>query len=69
MNLQVGVKAFLKNNKGKYLLIKRSAEKYKNVIREIETSLGRKIDLVTEKSLNKFVRPHVLLELKTIYEV
>ena len=30
MNLQVGVKAFLKNIDGKYLLLKRSTEKYKN---------------------------------------
>ncbi len=29
MILQVGVKAFLKNKEGKYLLVKRSAEKYK----------------------------------------
>ncbi len=30
MTLQVGVKVFLKNKEGKYLLLKRSAEKYKN---------------------------------------
>jgi ADP-ribose pyrophosphatase YjhB (NUDIX family) len=30
MILQVGVKAFLKNSEGKYLLVKRSADKYKN---------------------------------------
>ncbi len=30
MNLQVGVKIFLKNEEGKYLLVKRSSEKYKN---------------------------------------
>lgn len=29
--LQVGVKAFLKNPEGKYLLLKRSVEKYKDV--------------------------------------
>ncbi|MBP6858204.1 MAG: NUDIX hydrolase [Candidatus Pacebacteria bacterium] len=29
ITLQVGVKAFLKNKDGKYLLLKRSAEKYK----------------------------------------
>lgn len=29
MQLQVGVKIFLKNDEGKYLLVKRSAEKYK----------------------------------------
>lgn len=30
MILQVGVKAFLKNKEGKFLLVKRSQEKYKN---------------------------------------
>jgi ADP-ribose pyrophosphatase YjhB (NUDIX family) len=30
MNLQVGVKAFLRNSDGKYLILKRSPEKYKN---------------------------------------
>lgn len=29
--LQVGVKIFIKNNEGKYLLLKRSPEKYKSV--------------------------------------
>ncbi len=41
---------------------------YMAMIRNIEESLGRKVDVVTEKSLNKFVRPYVLPELKTIYE-
>lgn len=31
MNFQVGVKAFLKNKEGKYLLLKRSSEKYPEV--------------------------------------
>lgn len=31
LKLQVGVKIFLRNKKGKYLLVKRSPEKYKNV--------------------------------------
>ena len=31
MELQVGVKAFLKNNDGKYLLVRRSSEKYPEV--------------------------------------
>jgi ADP-ribose pyrophosphatase YjhB (NUDIX family) len=30
MQLQVGVKIFLKNSEGKYLLVKRSTEKYKD---------------------------------------
>lgn len=30
IKLQVGVKVFLKNKEGKYLLVKRSSEKYKN---------------------------------------
>ncbi len=31
MNLQVGVKAFLKNPQGKYLLLKRNTDKYQNI--------------------------------------
>ena len=41
---------------------------YMALIHGIEDSLGRKVDLVTEKSLNKFVRPYIMPELKTIYE-
>ena len=41
---------------------------YMGLIREMEKSLGRKVDLVTEKSLNRFIKPYVLPELKTIYE-
>ena len=41
---------------------------YMALIRNIETSLGRKVAVVTEKSLNKFVRPYVIPELKTVYE-
>lgn len=41
---------------------------YMALVRSIEESLGKKVDLVTEKSLNKFVRPYVMTELKTIYE-
>ena len=41
---------------------------YMALIRRIETSLGRKVDLVTDRSLNKHVRPYVMRELKTIYE-
>ena len=36
--------------------------------RQMENILGRKVDMVTMKSLNKFVKPFVLPELKTIYE-
>lgn len=31
MELQVGVKVFLKNKKGEFLLLKRNTEKYKNI--------------------------------------
>ena len=41
---------------------------YTRLIREMEESLHRKVDLVTADSLNKFVKPYVLPELKTIYE-
>ncbi len=41
---------------------------YMQLLRELETTLGTKVDLVTENSLNKFVKPYVTPELKTIYE-
>lgn len=41
---------------------------YMSLIREIENRLGRKVDLVTENSINKFVRPYIQSDLKTIYE-
>jgi ADP-ribose pyrophosphatase YjhB (NUDIX family) len=41
MNLQVGVKAFLRNKEGKYLLLKRSSEKYKDIKGEWDIVGGR----------------------------
>lgn len=41
---------------------------YMRLIRQMEKRLGRKVDLVTENSLNKFIRPYVVVDLKTIYE-
>ncbi len=41
---------------------------YNNLAREIEASLNRRVDLVTEASINERVRPYILQDLKTIYE-
>lgn len=41
MELQVGVKALLKNREGKYLLVRRSAEKYKNFVGSWDIVGGR----------------------------
>jgi len=41
---------------------------YMRFIESLETSLRRKVDVVTEQSLNKFIRPHVARDLTTIYE-
>lgn len=41
---------------------------YMQLIEGLEERLQKKVDLVTEQSLNKHVRPHVLPDLKTIYE-
>ena len=35
---------------------------------EIESSLGRKADLATERMLNRHIRPSVMNDLKVIYE-
>lgn len=42
--------------------------RYMRFINGLEASLHKKVDLVTEKSLNRFVQPYVLPEVKTIYE-
>lgn len=42
--------------------------KYMRFIDGLETSLEKKVDVVTEDSLNKYVKPYVLPEIKTIYE-
>lgn len=36
---------------------------------ELEDALGRKVDLVTEGSVNRHVKSYVLSDLKAIYEV
>jgi predicted nucleotidyltransferase len=41
---------------------------FMELIRRAEEKLGRKIDLVTEGALNRFVRPYITKDLKTIYE-
>lgn len=41
---------------------------YMRLIEGLENGLQKKVDLVTEQSLNKHVRPYVLADLKTIYE-
>jgi predicted nucleotidyltransferase len=41
---------------------------YMRLIQNLEEILQRKVDVVTERSLNEHVRPYVLPDLKTIYE-
>jgi len=41
---------------------------YMRLIENLETLLERKVDLVTEQSLNRHVQPYVARELATIYE-
>lgn len=41
---------------------------YMHLIESLEERLQKKVDLVTEQSINKYVRPHVVPDLKTIYE-
>ncbi len=38
------------------------------LVNEIEEILGRKVDLLTEGGVNKFIEPYILPDLKTIYE-
>jgi uncharacterized protein len=41
---------------------------YMRLIENLETSLKRKVDLVTEQSLSRHVQPYVARDLATIYE-
>ncbi len=38
------------------------------LVYEMEKILGRKVDLLTENNINKFLEPYILPDLKTIYE-
>lgn len=35
---------------------------------DLENKIGRKVDLVTERSLSKYIHPFVMKELVTLYE-
>jgi uncharacterized protein len=41
---------------------------YMRMVREIEKNLGRKVDIVTEKSVDKFIKPYIMKDLQNIYE-
>ncbi len=41
---------------------------YVGLVRKMEEMLGRKVDLLTEGGVNKFLEPYIRLDLKTIYE-
>lgn len=64
MTLQVGVKAFLRNSEGKFLLVKRNAEKYGNT-RGSWDIVGGRIDLGTSllENLNREVKEETELEI------
>ncbi len=42
--------------------------KFYGIAEDLEDALGRKVDLVTERMLNKYIRESVLRDLKVIYE-
>ncbi len=41
---------------------------YMRFLNRLESSLQKKVDVVTENSINKHVRPYIIHDLKTIYE-
>lgn len=41
---------------------------YVGLVRKMEEMLGRKVDLLTEGGVNKFLEPYITADLKTIYE-
>ncbi|MFA7216623.1 MAG: NUDIX hydrolase [Candidatus Paceibacterota bacterium] len=61
IKLQVGVKIFLKNPEGKFLLVKRNSDKYKNVKGEWDI-VGGRIDLGSDLLSN--LRREVMEETK-----
>lgn len=42
--------------------------RFMGFIEKIEGRLGRKVDVVTDQSANKFLKPYINSDLKTIYE-
>lgn len=42
--------------------------KFYGIAEDLEDALGRKVDLATEKMLNKYIRESVLQDLQVIYE-
>lgn len=47
---------------------KRVGWKFYGIAEDLEKSLGRQVDLATEKMLNKYIRESVLGDLEVIYE-
>ena len=41
---------------------------YMKFINALESVLQRKVDIMTESSINKHIKPHVMQDIKTIYE-
>ena len=41
---------------------------FMGLVNEMESILGKKVDLITDKSLNKYLQPFVMKDLQTIYE-
>lgn len=42
--------------------------KFYGIAEDLQNGLGKKVDLATEKMLNKYIRESVLQDLKVIYE-
>ena len=38
------------------------------IVIELENKIGRKVDLVTQKGMSRFVRPFITKDLVTLYE-
>ncbi len=41
---------------------------YMRLINALETALQKKVDIVTDKAINKHVKPYILKDIQTIYE-
>lgn len=41
---------------------------YMKFINGLELALDKKVDVVTEKSINKFIKPYIIPDIKVIYE-
>lgn len=41
---------------------------YVRMKRELENALGKNVDIITERNMNKFIEPHIRKDMQVVYE-